>query len=233
MSLSDQVCIVTGGGRGIGRATARRLCGAGASVFVVSRTLRELEETASACQSGPGSCTPIVADVTLPASVQGLVRDVLAKVGRLDALVNNAGVAPLAPIDQMHDADFERLIDVNVRAVFHGCRAAWPALQRAGGTIVNISSLAADDPFPGFAAYGGTKAFVNTFSRALAGEGKPFGIKVFAVAPGAVETEMLRGPFPDFPAEQTLDPDHVAAVVEWCLDPRCTYASGETIRVKK
>jgi NAD(P)-dependent dehydrogenase (short-subunit alcohol dehydrogenase family) len=106
--------------------------------------------------------------------------------------------------------------------------------ENGGGVVVNISSVAADDPFPGFSAYGATKAFVNLFSRALHAEGSSRGIRVYCVAPGAVETQMLRGPFPEFPADQTLDADDVAAVVECLLgSPVGRYIGGQTIRIRK
>jgi NAD(P)-dependent dehydrogenase (short-subunit alcohol dehydrogenase family) len=124
-------------------------------------------------------------------------------------------------------------VAVNIHSVFFGCRAAWPLLRRSRGTIINVSSMAAVDPFPGFAAYGASKAWVNTFTRGLADEGRAHGIKVFAVGPGAVETGLLRQRFPDFPAERTLQPDDVAGMVEWLLDERCQYATGQTIYVRK
>ena len=89
------------------------------------------------------------------------------------------------------------------------------------------------DPFPGFAVYGATKAWVNIFTHALAGEGKKAGIKVFGVGPGAVETQMLRKPFPDFPADQALQPDDIAGAVEWLLDERCVHMTGQTIYVRR
>lgn len=233
MPLTGRACIVTGAGRGIGRAIALRLSAAGASVLAAARTARDLEDTVSESLTNPGPCQAQVADVTKPEDIEKLVERCVSEFGRLDALINNAGVAPLAPIDEMSDLMFEKLIDINVKSIFRACRAAWPALKDTQGTIINISSLAADDPFPGFAAYGGTKAFVNTFTRALANEGRAYGIRVFAVAPGAVETQALRTPFPDFPSDQVLQPDDVAGVVELLLDERCRYASGEIIRVKR
>ena len=233
MTLKGKCCIVTGGGRGIGRAVARRLCGAGARVMIVSRTARELDETARLCAGQGGECVTHVADLQNPREIETVFERCQAAFGRLDVLVNNAGVAPLAPVAEMTDDDFERLLAINVRAVFYACRAAWPALVETEGTIVNISSLSADDPFPGFAAYGGTKAWVNTFSQALAGEGEPLGVRVFVIAPGAVETQMLRSRFPDFPAERTLDPDAIAAEIEALLTGRSSHHSGDVIRVKK
>jgi NAD(P)-dependent dehydrogenase (short-subunit alcohol dehydrogenase family) len=106
-------------------------------------------------------------------------------------LVNNAGTAPLCPLEQIDDKLLSDTLAVNVQAVVYTCRAAWPALQQSRGTIINISSVAAVDPFPGFSLYGATKAWVNAFTQALAGEGKPLGIRALCVGPGAVETRMF------------------------------------------
>jgi len=134
----------------------------------------------------------------------------------------------------MSDDDFEQALRANIAGVFYMTRAAWPALRRQGsGTVVNISSLAAVDPFPGFAVYGACKAWVSLFTKAADDEGRPLGIRVFAIAPGAVETAMLRQNFPDIPAEQTLAPDEVAGMIEAVCEPRASHASGQTIFIRK
>ena len=232
MGLQSKSCIITGAGRGIGRAIAVRLAGAGANVLAVARTARELSETVKLCAAG-GRCVAHTADVSRADEVAGMVARCADEFGGLDALINNAGVAPLSSIEALSDAAFAELMAVNVHSVFFACRAAWPWLKRSRGTIVNISSMAAADPFLGFAAYGATKAWVNTFTRGLADEGRAVGVKVFALGPGAVETQLLRGRFPDFPAEKALRPDDVAGMVEWLLDERCQYAAGQTIYVRR
>jgi NAD(P)-dependent dehydrogenase (short-subunit alcohol dehydrogenase family) len=233
MSLAGKCAIVTGAGRGIGRAIALRLAKQGVNVLAVARTAGDLEETAAQAAGLPGSCAAHAADVTCSGQVDGFVKAALERFGRLDALVNNAGVAPLCGLEQITDTLLAETLAVNVQAVVYTCRAAWPALRRSRGTIINLSSMSADDPFPGFALYGATKAWVNVFSRALAAEGKEAGIKVFAVGPGAVETRMLRKAFPEFPADQTLQPDDIAAAVEWLLDERAEHMTGQTLYVRK
>lgn len=233
MFLTGRACIVTGAGRGIGRATALRLSAAGANVLAAARTARDLEEVVSQSRSNPGACVAQVTDITKADQVERLVAHCEAEFGRVDVLVNNAGIAPLSPFEEMTEKEFDHLLAVNINSVFYACRAAWKPLKVSHGTIINISSVAADEPFPGFAAYGATKAWVETFTRALAGEGKPFGIKVFAVAPGAVDTQMLRKPFPDFPADKTLQPDDVAGLIEWLLDERCKHVTGEVLTIKR
>lgn len=234
VELRNQVAIVTGAGRGIGRAIAHRLAKSGASVVAVARTLSQITETCSQIKASGGIAIPIAADVTQQADVSRLVEQSIAAFGRVDVLVNNAGVAPLMRIEQMAADDFDTVIATNVRAVFLCCRAVWgPMAKVGGGAIVNISSVGAFDPFPGFAAYGAAKAFVNTYTKALAAEGSERNIRVYAVAPGAVETTMLRGAFPDFPADKVLAPDDVAALVETLLTPACRYSSGQTVVIQK
>ncbi len=234
VDLRNNVAIVTGAGRGIGRAIAQRLAKSGASVIAVARTLSQITETCSQIKAGGGNAIPIAADVTKEADVSRLVEQTIAALGRVDVLVNNAGVAPLMRIEQTSTDDFDTVISTNVRAVFLCCRAVWGPMAKAGsGAIVNISSVGAFDPFPGFAAYGAAKAFVNTYTKALAAEGAGQNIRVYAVAPGAVETTMLRGAFPDFPNDKVLAPDDVAALVETLLAPACRYSSGQTIVIQK
>ena len=233
-NIKGKTAIITGAGRGIGRAIARRLAVGGASVVVASRTQSQLDETQRMIERAGGKVLAVSADVSNVEDVQRLVDEANSAFGGVDILVNNAGFASLATIDQMEPPVFDQIIAMNVRTVYLCTHAVWPImLERDGGVIVNISSVAAYDPFPGFAAYGAAKAFVATYTRALATEGKSCGIRVYGVAPGAVETEMLRGAFPSFPLEKTLQPDDVAAFVELLIDPACRHISGQTITVKK
>jgi NAD(P)-dependent dehydrogenase (short-subunit alcohol dehydrogenase family) len=129
---------------------------------------------------------------------------------------------------------FETLTAVNIEAVYYACRTVWPIMRKqARGIIINLSSIASVEAFDGFAAYGASKAWVNAWTRGLAEEGKALGIRVFAVAPGAVETKMLRDTFPDFPRGQALDPSEVAELVFWLTHPGCQYSSGQTVFIKK
>lgn len=231
--LRGKVAIVTGGGRGIGRAIARRLAAAGANVAIAARKDSELNETRRMIEQAGGRCLALSADVAVDADVARMVETTRSAFGRIDILINNAGVAPNAPIEKLDPPVFDAMIATNVRAVYLCCRAVWPVMSETGGTIINLSSLAAVDPFPGFAAYGGAKAFVSTFSRGLAQEGRERNIRVFCVAPGAVDTLMLREPFPEFPDDQTLQPDDVAAFVELLLGPAARHVDGQMIEIRK
>ncbi len=229
-----RVCVITGGSRGIGLATAVRFARGGAQLCISGRGARDLEAAAAQLRALGAECEAAALDVGRPDEARRLIARALERFGRIDVLVNNAGRAPLAKIEQFEASEFDATAAVNMAAVFHTSQAVWPVMRRqGGGVIVNVSSVASVDPFPGFAVYGASKAWVNVFSQALAVEGKPHNIRVYSVAPGAVETGMLRGAFPDFPADQTLAPDDVAAVIESvCGDPLrpCT---GQTIFVRK
>lgn len=232
--MNGKVVVVTGGGRGIGRAVCERFAAAGAQVVAASRSVKELKETASAIEASGGKCYFQAADVCAPGDIQSLINDTAKQFGRVDILVNCAGVAPKGPFDEMEPALFDTIRAVNIDAVYHGCRYAWPIMKRqGGGVIVTISSVASVDPFSGFAAYGSSKAWVNLWTRALADEGRAHNIRVYAVAPGAVETRMLRDAFPDFPEGQALEPSHVAAAVFGLCGEDFHYATGETVFVRR
>jgi len=232
--MEPAVVVVTGGGRGIGRSVCERFAASGAQVVAAARSPKELDETRAAIEGRQGRCHTRVTDVGSAEEIETLIEETQARFGRIDVLVNNAGVAPQAPIDELEEPLFDTIVLVNVRAVYRGCRAVWPVMRgQGGGVIVNISSVASVDPFPGFTAYGASKAWVNAWTRGLADEGRSVGIRVFAVAPGAVETRMLRDPFPSFPKEQALQPSDVADVVFVLAQPECRYATGQTVFVKK
>lgn len=230
---SGKVVIVTGAGRGIGRAVCVRFAADRGQIVALSRTAPELAETKKLVEGADGQCTVAPTDVTKPDQVEGAMADVQKRFGRIDVLVNCAGVAPLSMIEEMSAEIFDSVWAVNVRAMYVASRAAWKPLKASAGAIVNISSVASRDAFAGFAAYGASKAWVNAWTRALAEEGRPHGVRVFSIAPAGVETGMLRGAFPTYPKEDTLDPADVAEMVYTVVQPACRYATGETIFIQR
>jgi len=232
--MSDKVVLVTGGGRGIGRAVCRDFARDGARVVAVARSRKDLAETCRLVEQDGGQCHAKALDVCEADDVESMVQSVVDELGRIDVLVNNAGVAPHCSLDELDPSLFEMTMAVNCEAVYRMCRAVWPVMIRQReGVIVNISSMASADPFPGFTLYGASKAWVNAWTKGLADEGKPHEVRVFAVAPGAVETRLLRGVFPQFPQEQALAPEDVAAVVVTLAQPACRYVTGQTVYVKR
>ena len=230
---NKKVIVVTGGGRGIGRAVCVRFAQEGAQIVAVSRTAAELAETKSLVERAAGLCHVQAVDITKTEPTQTMMQDVAKRFGGIDVLVNAAGVAPMAPIEELTPEMFDQILAINVRAIYLTCRAAWPALKASKGVIVNISSIASRDPFAGFAAYGASKSWVNAWTQALAEEGRAHRIRVFSIAPGAVETGMLRGVFPTYPAADTLEPVDVANMVHAVTQPACRYATGQTIFMQR
>jgi fengycin family lipopeptide synthetase B len=232
-NLAGKTAIVTGAGRGIGRAIALRMAGLGANVVLISRSGGQLDEVRSAILSSGGTSLTITADVSEKRDVDRITESVRAQFGRIDILINNAGHVAVGTIAQLSHEDFERMLDVNIRAIYLCCRAAWDDLARNRGVIINLSSMSAFDPFAGLGAYGASKMFVNFYTRVLADEGAPLGIRAYAIAPGAVETDMLRGAFPDFPRDQALQPEDIADLAVKMLAPDCPYTSGEVVKIQR
>jgi len=232
--MSDtKIAIITGAGRGIGRATAVVLGQSEYTCVAVSRSPGEIDETA---RLAGNRSIAIAGDVSKLSDIQRIVQTTLDRFGRVDALVNNAGVAPLLPFEQMTDAIWDDVIATNLTSVYRFSRAVWPTMVgQKSGVIVSVSSEASRDPFPGFAAYAAAKAGVSGFTRALAKEGNAHGIRVLAVAPAGVETAMLRKivTADQLPADQLLAPENVANAIRACICGDLTHASGETIFVHR
>lgn len=229
--MGNPVAIITGAARGIGKAIAIQLKSGGYEVVLVSRTIKDLHHAAHEIGG-----VMIPADVSKPSDVEAIVAETLARFGRIDAIVNNAGLAPVVSVKDMSIEQWHAVLDTNLSAAFYLSRAVWPTFEKQqSGVIVNISSLASRDPFPGFAAYGAAKAGLNLFGLALAREGQPIGVRVHTIAPGSVETAMFRSlmTVEQWPAEKTLDPADVARVVAQCITGDLRHTSGEVIYVHK
>ncbi|MCH7813778.1 MAG: SDR family oxidoreductase [Planctomycetes bacterium] len=232
--MNDRVVIVTGAGRGIGRAVCRRFAAAGARVVAAARSEDQLAETQDLIEAEGGQCSTMAVDVASSDRLRHLIETIDRRHGRIDVLVNNAGVIACGPVADLSAVEFENMLRVNVAAVFYASKFVWPVMKRqGGGTIVNVSSMAARDPFPTLGTYGACKRWVNGLTRGLADEGKEAGIRVFAVGPGAVWTDMLRDNFPDVPKDQALDPADVAETIFSLCQPAMAHASGQTFYIQK
>jgi 3-oxoacyl-[acyl-carrier protein] reductase len=215
-TLNGKTAIVTGGSRGIGLATARALAAEGAAIVISGTDQARLDQARAAIAASSDAAERILtvkADVRQAADVDRLVASAVERFGGLDILVNNAGVGGFRDVAAMSADDWHRVIDTNLTGVFHCCHAAIPHLRaRGGGWIVNISSLAGKNAFPGGAAYCASKAGLNAFSEALMQEVRHDGIRVSYVMPGSVRTAFSGGG--DGPGtEWKLAPEDVANVI--------------------
>ncbi len=235
-SEGKKVCLITGGSRGIGLATALRFYADGYHVVVTGRNEARLKEAAQQIEAsaGSGKVLTVCGDIGDAAVRQQIVDSVTREFGTVDVLVNNAGAAPLGDFDAIDESTFESVLETNIRAVFFLTQACWKLMKQGrGGTVVNVSSMAAIDPFPGFSIYGASKAWLELFTQALSTEGLDHQIRIYSVRPGAVETGLLRGLFPDFPADQCVQPAEVAERIWSCVSDPENHESGKAFTVAK
>jgi NADP-dependent 3-hydroxy acid dehydrogenase YdfG len=219
--LEGRVAVITGASSGIGEATARLLAARGASVALLARRKDRLDRIAADIAKEGGKAAAWVADVSDDAGVKKVAAEVLARFGRVDAVVNNAGIMLPNPIDQLRTDQWHLQVDLNVNGLMNVIGAFIPALIDAAkdgkpADLVNISSIASKNIFPNFAVYGGTKAFVTQLSLNLRTELGSKGVRVSAIEPGIVGTELQS--HVDFKgANEWLDGTR-AAGMEW-LEP--------------
>jgi NAD(P)-dependent dehydrogenase (short-subunit alcohol dehydrogenase family) len=190
--LEGRVALVTGATSGIGRATAVRFAEAGARVCAVGRSRGALEEVAAEVKAEGAPCLPVAADVTDERDAEGAVSAAVEKFGRLDVLVNAAGILASGTVETTTLAAWDEMMGVNLRAVFHLMQLAAPHLSERRGNIVNVSSVTGLRAFPGVLAYCVSKAGVDQLTRCSALELAPKGVRVNAVNPGVVVTEVHR-----------------------------------------
>ena len=237
--LSGKVALVTGGSRGIGAAIARRLAADGAAVAITYATGAEPANlVVKAIEQAGGKALAIQADAVDPKAVQAAVEKAVATFGRLDVLVNNAGTAIPKPFEEATADELNRVIDLNVRAVFFTTQAALKHLKE-GGRIIMIGSCVGERNFtPGLAAYAATKGAVKMFTQGLAREMGPRGITVNNVQPGPIETE-LNPATGDWAIPQIANTalkrygqvDEVAALVAFVASPEASYITGANLTV--
>lgn len=234
-SSADGAAIVVGAASGIGQATAIQLAQVGYRLLLVGRTQSKLQATADRIREQSGaSAVALTLDIAQAGSGQTIVRHAMDHLGHIGLLANIAGYASMQPIPSWTIDQWRRTMDTNLTYVMELTAAAWPQFVRQkSGLIVNVSSLASVDPFPGFCMYAPAKAALNMFTRITAQEGQAIGLKALAIAPGAVETPMLRSLFDTniLPTQRTLSPDQVARIIVDCATGKRAFESGETILV--
>lgn len=231
------VAIITGAGSGIGREAAIQLAGRGYALTLAGRTLGRLQETARLTGLPIAEVFCLVADVGDQAQAVGIVDATVQRFGRLDVLINNAGYAPPAPIEGKTPEKIRAIFDINAVGPATMIARAWPIFKaqapRAGArhVVVNVSSYATVDPFPTLFAYAAAKAGVNLMARSVANEGRLYKTFGFAVAPGAVETDMLRAIVDrdTLPERMTLKPADVARVIVECVAGTRDAQNGQVI----
>jgi 3-oxoacyl-[acyl-carrier protein] reductase len=237
--LAGKVAIVTGAGRNIGRAIARQLAAAGASVAVNARSNQaEADAVVREIEAAGGKAMAVLADVGDAAAVEAMAQAALKRFGRIDILVNNAALRREKPIDQMSYADWREVMNATLDSAFHGVKACLPAMKKNGGTIINIGGMSAHIGSKGRAHVMTAKAALVGFSRALAHDLAADRITANCVVPGAIDTTRP-GSSPN-PAHHLTHgtitgergkPDDVAAMVRFLCGPGGRYVTGQTIHV--
>ena len=220
--LEGKVALVTGASRGIGCAIARALLDEGAHTFLVSRRREAVRKLAAAWNAAGGRAEALSADVTREREVNRLIARVKKRSGRLDILINNAGVFTYKPFGKTTLEDWRSNIDTNLTGTFLCTRAALPLLKRKrGGHILNIISVAGREGYENCSAYCASKFGALGLSRVLAEELRPFGIRVTAILPGPVRTKMVQKLGLRVPKGRILEPEDVArTVVEALTQPQ-------------
>ena len=189
--IKDKIVVVTGASSGLGEATARLLSAQGATVVLGARRADRLQSLAKDLESRGGKALALTTDVTRREQVKALVDSAVQTYGRIDVMINNAGLMPQAPLERLKVDEWEQMIDVNIKGVLYGIAAALPHMQRQkAGHFINVSSVAGHRVGPGFAVYAATKYAVRALSEGLRQEVKPYNIRTTVISPGAVATEL-------------------------------------------
>lgn len=240
MRLKGKVSIITGAGRGIGQATARKFAQEGASVIVCDVTQAAVDETVAAVKADGGQAVGFVVDVTKRPQIDAMVQAVMAQFGRIDTLVNNAGIVMDAQLRKMSDAAFDRVIDVNLKGTYNCARAVVDIMVEQGsGVILNASSIVGLSGNFGQTNYAASKfgviGFVKTWARELGRKG----VRANAVCPGFIETpildtvpeKVLEGMRARVPLGRLGQPEDIANVYAFLASDEASYINGAVIEV--
>ncbi|HQY87480.1 MAG TPA: SDR family oxidoreductase [Tepidisphaeraceae bacterium] len=232
MPREQLTAVITGATSGIGLATAHRFAREGYDLAICARNSDRLEEVQQTIEREhsvkvvTSSC-----DLSSPAEATQFANFITDRFQQINVLVNNAADAPRATTAEITPEAFDQLLSLNVKAPFLITKKLIPILS--GGSIINVSSLAALDPFPGLGIYGACKAWIDLWTKALAAELAGQKIGVFSIRPGAVATPMLKRAAPDFPMDQALHPDEVAELIFSLSIKPWRIASGDAINIQR
>jgi NAD(P)-dependent dehydrogenase (short-subunit alcohol dehydrogenase family) len=242
--LSDRVAVVTGSARGLGKAMAAGLAGAGASVVICSRTAEEADETAHEITRRGGSAEPTTVDTSSRESCEALIEFAIGRFGRIDVLVNNAGIDIIKPAEEIGADEYQQIIDINLSGYFHTSQVAGRRmLEQGSGSIINNSSIASGVGIHGLVAYGAAKGGVNQLTRVMAAEWGSRGVRVNAIAPGYFDN-IMRGAGDEHARpekqEQVITftplarrglPDELIGPVVFLASPASSYVNGAILYV--
>jgi len=248
-SLQGKTAIVTGGGRGIGKAVAQGFAKAGARVAITSRKINDLEAAAAEIKDFGGEALPVQAHLAKMEEIHRMVDTVLGRFGRIDILVNNAGASPA--MGSVLDSDerlWDTVINLNLKGLFYTSQAVARVMKKQeGGRIINIASIDGFKPEPGVSIYSISKAGVRMVTQAFAAELAPFNIRVNTIAPGPISTKMLDSHWLNLPPEEAKkakkalgkltpmgrvgEPDEIAGAAIYLASDASSYTTGAEIVV--
>jgi len=240
--LRGKVAVVTGGGRGIGRAIALGLAGCGASAVVSSRTQAEIDAVAQEIQAQGGKALAVVTDLTVGEQLENLVKATLEKFGRIDILVNNAARSFLRSLLDLREDGWDKVFNTNVKAVWLLSRAvARTMIQQKSGKIINITTVGAEKAELGMAAYGSSKAALKMLTRCMAREWAQYGIQVNAVGPGLTRTDFSKPIWSNpevakhvsaaIPMGRLAEPEEIVGSVLFLASDAARFITGHSIYV--
>ncbi|WP_140486009.1 SDR family oxidoreductase [Flavobacterium sp. GSA192] len=225
-NIKNKVVVITGASSGLGEAAAKHLAELGATVVLGARRFNKIEKLAKDIQEVGGKSLAISVDVTNLEQVKKMVDTAVQQFGRVDVIINNAGIMPLSPMDRINVAEWDTMIDVNIKGVLNGIAAVLPYMkEQKSGQIINTSSVAGHKIFNGSAVYSATKYAVRALTEGLRMEVKQYNIRTTIVCPGAVKTELLehiteadiQQANKDYVGEVGISPDSFARVVAFAI----------------
>jgi len=241
MELQDKVCVITGAARGVGKSTAIKFSKSGATLVIVDILQNDLKTVEELIHDLGGECLAITADLSKSADIEEAVRQTLVQYSQIDILVNNAGiVGPTKKVWEIEETDWDKIFAINLKSVFIFCKLIVPSMiEHRGGKIINLASIAGKEGNDNLAAYSASKAGVQCFSRVLAKEVAPYGIRVNSIAPALIKTDMAG----DMPKEQVEfllqkipmgrmgEPDEVAELILFLASDRSSFITGQCFNI--